>query len=342
MWQPQITSLHRRLKAAGWVILLIMLSLPDHARGREDIAPSKQTDHKLGHVLVGQIWDVATQRFMSADDFYARLAHADFVLLGEIHTNRDHHRLQRRVIERMVAQGRRPAVVFEMFERANQPTIERVRNHHPNDADRLAHETHMEARGWPWRLYKPLIKTVLTDNLPMFGADLSRSTIRKIMAEGLEALDAQRIKSLALNEPLAPRDIAIMRTEIITAHCGNAPERLIDGMIAAQRARDASLADGLIEHANRNGAVLIAGSGHVRNDYATPAYLHRRAPDKAVLSVAFTEIVDDKREPQDYLPATSTHAPVFDYLWFTPRAGGQNPCAQFKKHLRTLHRAASR
>ena len=319
------------------MILMFGLSLPGapHANA----GPIKEHGrHRPEHSLVGQIWDARAARFISAQDFYPQIEQADFVLLGETHTNPYHHRLQRRVIDHMVADGRRPAVVFEMFERDNQPTIERMRSHYPHDANRIARETHMEDRGWPWRLYKPLVETVVTYGLPLFGADMSQSTVRKIVMKGLTAIDATRINALALNAPLAPRAAATMRKDIAAAHCGHAPELLIDGMVAAQRARDASLADGLIKHADRHGAVLIAGSGHVRDDFAAPAYLRRRAPHKTILSVGFMDVAGDKRDPASYAASTNETSPAYDYLWFTQSHQAPDPCKQFEENLRTLDR----
>jgi hypothetical protein len=110
-------------------------------------------------------------------------------------------------------------------------------------------------------------------------------------------------------------------------------------MIAAQRARDAMLAHSLIAHAERDGAVLIAGSGHVRTDRATPTYLHRRVPNKTIISVAFTEVAAGKDEPQGYVPRVRGRRPAFRYLWFTSRSQGQNSCEQFKERLRLLDAA---
>jgi uncharacterized iron-regulated protein len=284
-------------------------------------------------VSVGRIWDAAARRFISSDALYRRLREADFVLLGETHSNPQHHRLQARVIEQMVAQGRRPAVVFEMFERDQQATIERVRERYPDDAARIARETHMTTRGWPSRLYQPLISTVLAHDLPLIAADLPQAGTRAIVAEGLPALGAERIAAWGLAAPLPAPGLEMMRADIVDAHCGHAPENLIDGMVAAQRARDAALADGLIEHVHPDGAVLIAGRGHVRGDLAAPIYLHRRAPDKVVVSVAFTEA--DAEPPHDR-PPTSSSSAIYDYLWFTRGRSVQDPCERFKKKLQSL------
>jgi uncharacterized iron-regulated protein len=321
------------------IILLCVFIWHGPLLAHDEAAPrSWQAPHLADHTLVGKVWDSAARRFISPAALLQSLQRADFVLLGEVHGNKDHHRLQSRVIDWMVAHGRRPAVVFEMFERLDQPIIERVRQRYPEDADRIARATKMSARGWPWRLYKPLVTTVLSHGLPLYGADVSEPMLNKIVAHGLSALHTQRMEALALNEPLIASHADNMRAGIIESHCGHAPAAHIDGMVAAQRARDAWLADGLIVNDGGGGAVLIAGSGHVRNDFAVPAYLRRRATDQTIASVAFTEVTDRMDEPEQYATALGAKSSTFDFLWFTPRSQTRDPCSQFEQALRELKR----
>ena len=42
-----------------------------------------------------------------------------------------------------------------------------------------------------------------------------------------------------------------------------------------------------------------------------------------VVSVAFTEVEDGKTSPKDY------EAKSYDFVWFTPRAPREDPCAKF-------------
>lgn len=331
----------RALYGRWLIILAIGVSLPWSAWAYEHAQEDWQALHPANHPLLGKIWDVTGGRFMPPAALYHRLQRAHFVLLGEVHSNPDHHRLQQRVIESLASHGRRPAVVFEMFERSHQPIIERLRGRYSDAADRIARQTAMDGRGWRWRLYKPLVEAVLAHDLPLFGADLSRLTVREIVEEGLETLGAERIQSLGLDEPLAPRVADAMRADIVASHCGFAPETLIEGMMAAQRARDASLADVLIAHAGYDGAVLIAGSGHVREDWGVPIYLHRRAPGKTIFSVALVEVVASKVRPEAYVPAIPDEQPPFDYLWFTPGGQADDSCEQFEERLRKLDQTST-
>ena len=60
------------------------------------------------HPLAGRIWDVGARAYLSEDELVAKLTAATYVLLGEVHDNREHHRLQAQMLDRLVKAGRKP------------------------------------------------------------------------------------------------------------------------------------------------------------------------------------------------------------------------------------------
>jgi uncharacterized iron-regulated protein len=110
-------------------------------------------------------------------------------------------------------------------------------------------------------------------------------------------------------------------------------------MAAIQRAKDAQMAQSLIAAGDFQGAVLIAGAGHVRNDYGIPFYVSADGTGRRVLSVAFLEIDKGKLEPHEYALAYPDGRLPFDYVWFTPRADDEDPCEKFKSHFQRLKKA---
>ena len=100
------------------------------------------------------------------------------------------------------------------------------------------------------------------------------------------------VRRTGLDQSLAPPLAASLTQELREAHCGQLPEPLIAGMFRVQRARDAMMADRLATVAGRAGGVLIAGNGHVRNDWGVPWYLARIRPTARTLSVGMIEVRD--------------------------------------------------
>jgi hypothetical protein len=50
-----------------------------------------------------------------------------------------------------------------------------------------------------------------------------------------------------------------------------------------------------------------------------------------VLGVAFLEVSPEANAPGDYAPTDSPGKLPYDYVWFTPAAEREDPCAAFRK-----------
>jgi uncharacterized iron-regulated protein len=283
------------------------------------------------HPLTGRIWDVAGRRFVPPEALAARLAAARFVLLGEKHDNPDHHRLQARTLQALIAAGRRPAVAFEMLTSADAAALSRHLTESPRDAAGIGPAVNWSRSGWPdWTYYQPIAAAALEAGLPVVPANISTAVARAVARGDTAALDPALVARYRLAQP-PPELAAAMATEIRSSHCGQVPDRLVAGMVAAQRARDAQMADRLLT-AERDGAVLIAGAGHVRTDRGVPAYLRLRRPDATVASLAFLEVERGRPAPAHYAELP------YDYVWFTPRVDDTDPCEQFRAPLDRLRK----
>jgi hypothetical protein len=144
----------------------------------------------------------------------------------------------------------------------------------------------------------------------------------------LGALDPALVRRHGLDRP-APAQTA-MEDEIRAAHCGAMSDARVAAMVTAQRARDAEMAERLVA-GQRDGAVLIAGAGHVRADQGVPRGLAALAPEARVASVAFLEVADGWTAPADYAARFGAPRLPFDYVWFTARADNADPCASLRQ-----------
>lgn len=277
------------------------------------------------HPLVGRVWDVARKRFVTPEDALAALASAHVALLGEKHDNPDHHRLQGKVIDAMVARGRHPAVAMEMLDEADQPKVDEAARAHPGDVDAFFQAVSWEGKGWPpAREYAPVVRAALANGLPIIAANLPSRETHAIAHRGLEAIDPRVVARFDLASKLPEPLAESLRAELVESHCGMLPESMLAPMALAQRARDAELAE-RVALGKAGGAVLIAGTGHVRKDRGVPRAL-ARSGESSVVSVAFTEVAHDHIDPASYGTFWHAEAPPFDYVWFTPRATDADPC----------------
>jgi uncharacterized iron-regulated protein len=287
--------------------------------------PAWQSPLGRDHPLAGTLWDVRAAAPITPDGLVARLAARRFVLLGEKHDNPDHHRLQAWILDALVAAGRRPAVAFEMFRADQADAIARHLAASPGDARGLADALDWRRSGWPaWSMYEPIVEVALRARLPLVAANLSAAATTALRRGGVAALDAGEVARLGLDRPLPETVRERLAADIREGHCGQLPERALDGFVAIQRARDAHMAAALRD-AGADGAVLIAGVGHVRRDVGVP----RALPEDETASVAFAEV----RTGMTAAPPIAA-----DYVWLTPRVDDDDPCERFRKELERVTR----
>ncbi len=289
-----------------------------------------------GHPLVGRVWDVAGARFIGPRELVAHLARARFVLLGETHDNPDHHALQARLVRDLFAAGRRPAVGFEMFSTDQAAAIKRYRVGSPRSAAGLGDAVDWSHSGWPaWRYYEPIAQAAFDAGVPVVATNLSRAALTAMRRNGLGGLGPAMLAQLKLETPLPPPVRAAMAREIEASHCGQAPAGALERMVDIQWTRDARMAEALAREGARDGAVLIAGAGHVRRDRGVPSHLARHAPRATVASLAFLEVDPQAQTPADYADRFDGVLP-FDVVWFTPTFDDRDPCETFKKAFERL------
>ena len=274
------------------------------------------------HPLAGRLWDTSVQGFIDDAELLRRAAGADAVLLGEIHDNPEHHRLQARLLQARIDAGARPALLMEQFDIDQQAALDEAR--------RSSRDLAPLMRGWDWPQYQPLVALAATAGLTLQAANLPRASARPVVREGFASMAAGELRRLAL-ETTWNDDRQSYMTEVIGAsHCGMVTPQLRDGLVRAQRLRDATLADAALDRIDQ-GVVFILGRGHARRDVGVPLYLAARRPGTRVLSVGFVEVGAGKTAPAQYETERVGNIAPYDIIWFTPRAERADPCLAFRK-----------
>lgn len=226
---------------------------------------------------------------------------ATLLLVGEQHDAAEHQQLQRRIVERLAAQGRLAALALEMAERG--ATTEGL----SRDADESEVRTALrwDAAGWPWPAYGPVVMAAVRAGVPVVGANLPRAAMRTAMRdEGLEAqLDA--------------RLVAMLRADVRDGHCGLLPESQIPGMARIQIARDRAMAETLTQIAAAAPAgrvvMLVAGQNHVDARRGVPRHLEATLTRQTLQLAAGA--------------ASAAPGPGFDASWPTPPVPPVDHCA---------------
>jgi len=271
-----------------------------------------------------RVWDVRAGRFVSEPALVADLVDARYRLLGEVHDNPAHHAIRARLILEIGARGVHPAVVFEQFDLDHDAALQAAQAA-ASDVERLADAGRLDRKGWRWPLHKPIVEAALALHLPVRAGNLSRAELRARATTGGAAWHARLIAAR-----WSDAQARALRADIVESHCGMLPEAVVPRLVLAQRERDAAMAQALVDDATRDGAILIAGNGHVRADLGVPVYLH--APglpeaDARSLSVGLVEVDPDDERASDFPRQIVARHPGFDYLWLTRPVARDDPCA---------------
>lgn len=262
-----------------------------------------------------RIRDLHDDVWLDSAELFERLARAPSIVMGERHDNPEHHRLERWLIAQLAERGRLGGVAMEMLDTQQQAALERLAELTPAQLDdvELRRALDWQERGWDWSAYGSILRLALRLEVPIAAANLPREQIGEIVS--------------AARPPMLPAAVAMaQRRALIEGHCGLLPETMLDGMLAAQVARDRAMAEALAGLPPT--ALLICGSGHARRDIGVA--LHAEVKP---LCLGLVEIGPDQ-DWQDVLPDSVDAGPPFDLAWFTaPTAGRGDPCAALRERL---------
>ena len=248
--------------------------------------------------------------------FLDGLAPADIWVIGEVHGNPDHHANQARAVAALMPS----ALVFEMLtpEQATRGQPPR-----PAEAEALAELLDWASGGWPdFDLYFPIFAAA--PGASVHGGALPRDEVRRAITEGAAEVFGAGAADFGLAEPLDPDQQAVREAEMAVSHCDALPASLLPGMVEAQRLRDAALARAAIEaHAATGGpVVVIAGTGHARQDWGIPAAIAHAAPTLTVRAIGQFEGHAGPENPDT--------GDAFDRVIRAEAPPRPDPCAAFR------------
>ena len=268
-------------------------------------------------LVIGLGADLAVSARLVAE----RARGAQVVYLGELHDDPQHHAIQAKILDALVAAGGRPALAFEMVPETRQATLEALVHgtEGPAEVDRQLAWT---AQGWPdFAMYWPLFELARAHGLPVVATDLEPTVNRRISRNGLGAAgeDPARLRSALPDDPT--RDQAIAR-RIRAAHCDRISESRATRMLESWYARNVVIArrlSGALTLASQ--VVVIIGRGH-QSPGAVPDQLGALRPGTRQFVVGLFESSGD--EP----PETSA-----DVVWLTPARPRPDPCLSLPQRL---------
>lgn len=231
--------------------------------------------------LKSGIWEVKTGQRLDFDGFVDRLEGAPYVIVGESHGTKWHHRVQTDIYAELSA--RRPgdvALGMEMVERRFQEPLDAYIEGRI-DEEQMLSKVRWESRwGVDYKLYAPMWRTARDDGQPVVGLNARRELVRAVGEVGLEGLDEKQRAELPDME-VKDEEYREHLRRIFAAH-GNreeVDEEGLDRFFEAQLVWDETMAQTAFEFLEGEGAeqiVILTGRGHMERGFGIPSGLQWR------------------------------------------------------------------
>ncbi|MFQ2369668.1 ChaN family lipoprotein [Aeromonas enteropelogenes] len=271
---------------------------------------------------------------LTLEQAIARVADADIILVGELHTHPAIHLLQSRLLAGLndsAAQTRRQLTLsMEQFSRADQATMDAYLAGRIGEAALIR-----EGHAWPNYPsdYRPLVEFAKTHRLPVIAANAPKPLVSCVGQEGPEWLDklpANRRSQLARELTLGSD--AYRRKFMASMHHGDADSNA--RRFAAQTSWDDTMAESMVDYlASHPGRQImhIAGNFHVEGGLGLASRIASRNPAlKVALIVPQTGDTPAAGRPAD---VTVTVMPL-PARW--------QSSAEMKQDMGALHQSRSR
>ncbi|HFK2926994.1 TPA: ChaN family lipoprotein [Aeromonas hydrophila] len=214
----------------------------------------------------------------------ARVADADIVLVGELHTHPAVHLLQARMLAGLAADGRPLVLSMEQFSRADQPVLDAYLAGRIGEAALIR-----DGNAWPnyQSDYRPLVEFAKAHHLPVIAANAPKPLVSCVGQEGsawLDKLPASRRSQLARTLTLG--DDPYRQKFMASLHHGDADSNA--RRFAAQTSWDDTMAESMVDYLRSHPGqriMHIAGNFHVEGGLGLASRIASRNPDLKVALV---------------------------------------------------------
>ncbi|MGL5842963.1 MAG: ChaN family lipoprotein [Aeromonas hydrophila] len=273
---------------------------------------------------------------LTLEQALARVADADIVLVGELHTHPAVHLLQARMLAGLAADGRPLVLSMEQFSRADQPVLDAYLAGRIGEAALIR-----DGNAWPnyQSDYRPLVEFAKAHHLPVIAANAPKPLVSCVGQEGpawLEKLPASRRSQLARTLTLG--DDPYRQKFMASLHHGDADSNA--RRFAAQTSWDDTMAESMVDYLRSHPGqriMHIAGNFHVEGGLGLASRIASRNPD---LKVAL--VVPELTTPQagDGQPAAGRVADV--RVGIAPLPEHWLNADEMKQDMGALHQSRSR
>ncbi len=246
------------------------------------------TKYDFVAVKLNQIFDATEKQHILPAQFFEKLKTKRVVMVGESHTNNEHHQVEFQVIKGLVEAGQKVCLALEMFMPHQNLDLQAfIEGKYPT-TDFMDSTGWYDSWGYNYRMYQPIFEYAREKKIKLYGVNIKRDYVSKVGRMGLKGLSADELKSIPEIDTTNIEHRFLVKV-YFTGSDALTPE-LFNSRYQAQCLWDAAMAEGIIQAANENPqatVVLLAGSGHVAYNLGIGKIIQKRSglPFASVIAV---------------------------------------------------------
>ncbi|MFZ0612197.1 MAG: ChaN family lipoprotein [Desulfobacterales bacterium] len=209
------------------------------------------------------IFDVKNATETTLTEVIPQLKKDRIILVGEHHTDENHHRMQLEVVRQLHEAGVKVVIGMEMFRRDSQPDLDRWVS---GEIDEAAFEK-IYADNWsfPWSLYSPILLYARENRIPVVGLNIPGTITRQVARAGYQSLSEEQKADLGNVTCRVDKDYMDFIRQAFGGHAHGDLNFIY--FCEAQMVWDTVMAVTALEYIERHPdtvMIILAGTGHVR------------------------------------------------------------------------------
>jgi uncharacterized iron-regulated protein len=225
--------------------------------------------------LTHRIYDLQNNKEMLMSEVIPELKKNRIILVGEHHTNQNHHFAQLNVIQSLNEAGVQVAIGLEMFRNDSQQALDHWVDGNIGEAQ--FQEIYYDNWTYPWSAYQMIFEYAKKEKIPMIGLNVPRDITRQVSRKGFNSLSEEQKGKLANVSCRVDKEYM---DYIKKAFGGHGHGKLnFTYFCEAQLVWDSAMAINTLEYLKKYPdavVVLLAGTGHVRKG-AVPRQIRLRS-----------------------------------------------------------------
>jgi len=222
-----------------------------------------------------RLYDLQKNNELFLADAISDLKKNRIILVGEHHTNQNHHFGQLNVIQSLKEAGVQVAIGLEMFRNDSQQALDQwVAG---NTGEKEFKKIYYDNWTYPWSVYRMIFEYARKEKIPMIGLNVPREITRQVSRGGFNSLSEEQRGTL---KDVSCRVDKEYMDYIKKAFGGHAHGKInFTYFCEAQMVWDTAMAINTLEYLKKEPdavVILLAGAGHVQKG-AVPRQIRDRS-----------------------------------------------------------------